>query len=162
MNKFEKYLYGNLVAFMKNRPLTIQQRDKVKAVIAMLQRDFLSETKKDFEIFPGEKVPKLKIRLQLLSILGAFQKVPKDVAPDKDPGIYFHKAMEDLRDLTKKYNGEGLRCPDCGAKVNWEGHYFVCEGCDFAWDAKEFEQATYTLKGKLDYSELVLEEDLGK
>ena len=40
-----------------------------------------------------------KVRLKLLSVIGAFNCVPEDVAPKDDKGIYFYKAMEDLKEL---------------------------------------------------------------
>jgi hypothetical protein len=53
--------------------------------------------------------------MDLKSLKGAFACVPKFVAPDEDPGIYFQKAMYDLLDLIKKYEnlasqGECLNC----------------------------------------------------
>jgi hypothetical protein len=131
----------------------------VDNVIAIIRYNYLSDTDVEFETFPGTRLSKRKVHLHLLSILGAFQNVPKDIAPNNDKGIYFEKAINDLKTLIQKYNGDGLRCPDCGAKVEWDGEYFNCSGCNVAWDTKEYEQALYTLRGKTDYSQLVIEED---
>ena len=42
-----------------------------------------------------------RMRLKLLEIKGALDCVPTDIAPDKDKGIYFYKAVEDLKELIK-------------------------------------------------------------
>ena len=44
-----------------------------------------------------------EILIDLWKIRGAFNCVPKDVAPNKDKGIYFAKAMKDLEDIIRKY-----------------------------------------------------------
>jgi hypothetical protein len=50
-----------------------------------------------------DKVLKKKVASQLTMVLGAFQKVPKDKAPNDDKGIYFEKAMKDLTELIQRY-----------------------------------------------------------
>jgi hypothetical protein len=148
---------------LKEASLTNKQKDKVKSVIAMLQRNF--DVREQTE---GQRIKKLlknRVIAHLRAILGAFQKVPKDVAPEEDPGIYFNKAMKDLKQLIKKYKNSDkqFNCPECGVPVYWNGEYYICEQCGLAHDAKQFRPALYTFGGPKSNIELVLEEgDLEK
>jgi len=44
-----------------------------------------------------------KILIDLKSLKGSFSCVNKSIAPDKDKGIYFEKAMQDLKELIDNY-----------------------------------------------------------
>ena len=44
-----------------------------------------------------------RVILDLKTLRGCFRHVNKDVAPNKDKGIYFEKAMQDLDHVIKKY-----------------------------------------------------------
>ena len=44
-----------------------------------------------------------RVLIDLKSLRGCFKHVNKDVAPNKDKGIYFEKAMQDLDHTIKKY-----------------------------------------------------------
>jgi len=51
-----------------------------------------------------KKINPYQMRAKLLALKGAFDKVPDDIAPSEDKGIYFYKAIEDLKKLIEIVN----------------------------------------------------------
>jgi len=63
----------------------------------------MSEKSKKIPAHMKRTVHISRVILDLKSIRGCFKHVNKDVAPNKDKGIYFEKAMHDLDKAIKKY-----------------------------------------------------------
>jgi len=52
---------------------------------------------KELEQLNSKLISPYKIDAKLFALKGAFDKVPDDIAPSQDKGIYFYKAIDDFK-----------------------------------------------------------------
>jgi len=107
MDTFTKDFYriSNFSWLQKEQMSLILHKFIKKFDLPVDEEGFTSEErKKEFkENKQNHKAHSLKILSDLRGLKGSLQKVPEDVAPDKDKGIYLKKAEKDVEELIEKY-----------------------------------------------------------